>query len=317
MSTFDNSDISENNPEKKYSFGTCCLTSIEDNEIDGFKTSMLGAVCGDIAGSIYEFHNTKHCLSKDEIVNEKCFFTDDTVMSCAIAKGIMKALSTLPKDYLEEDGSENVILKNIQETLIEFGRKYPYAGYGGSFRKWLVSENPKPYNSWGNGSAMRVSYAGWIAKSLQEAEYLAKLSAQVTHNHPEGIKGAQVVAGCIFILRNCGTKEDIKTYVNQYYDINFTLDEIREDYYFDVSCQGSVPQAIEAFIEGENFTDVISKAISIGGNSDTIAAIAGSIAEVCYPIPQEFRDQVIDKLDDYLKNTLIEAIDFLSGYNKN
>lgn len=317
MNTFDISNISENNPVEKYSFGTCCLTSIEDNEIDGIKTSMLGAVCGDIAGSIYEFHNIRRCLSKDEIVNKKCYFTDDTVMTCAVAIGIMNALRVLPDDYMGKPECEEIILRSIQESLIKFGRKYPYAGYGGSFRRWIFSDNPKPYNSWGNGSAMRVSYVGWIAKSLQEAEYLAKFSAQVTHNHPEGIKGAQVVAGCIFILRNRGTKEDIKAYVKQYYDICFTLDEIREDYYFDVSCQGSVPQAIEAFIEGENFADVISKAISIGGDSDTIAAIAGSIAEVCYPIPQEFRDLVIDKLDDYLRDTLIEAIDFLSGYNKN
>ena len=198
----------------------------------------------------------------------------------------------------------------IINSLVEFGRKFPRAGYGGSFRNWIWSDNHEPYNSWGNGSAMRVSYTGWVAKTLFEAEHFAEVSARVTHNHPEGIKGAKAVAGSIFILRNGGTKSDVLDYVKQHYDLNFTLDNIRDTYHFDVSCQGSVPQAIEAFIEGEDFSDVISKAISIGGDSDTIAAIAGSISEVIYPIPQGFRGRVIDRLDRYLKDTLIEAIDF-------
>lgn len=138
----------------------------------------------------------------------------------------------------------------------------------------------------------------------------------MSHNYPEGIKGAQAVAGSIFILRNGGTKSDIIDYIKEYYDINFTLDEIRAEYHFDVSCQGSVPQAIEAFLEGEDFADVISKAISIGGDSDTIATIAGSIAEVVYTIPQGFRGRVIDRLDRLLKNTLIEAIDFSISRNR-
>lgn len=136
------------------------------------------------------------------------------------------------------------------------------------------------------------------------------MSAKVTHNHPEGIKGAKVVAGSIFILTSGGSKQDVKKYLSEFYDIDFTLDEIRENYYFDVSCQGSVPQAIVAFLEGEDFSDIISKAISIGGDSDTIAAIAGSMAEACYPIPQGFRGRVIDRLDECLRETLIDTIDF-------
>lgn len=286
----------------------CIVTGGYGN--DRVETMMLGAVCGDVAGSVYEFHNIKYCLNVDEIVNKNSHFTDDTVMTCAVANGIMNALKVLPDDYMGKTEYDDIVLKNIQESLIKFGRMYPYAGYGGSFRRWLVSEAPKPYNSWGNGSAMRASYAGWIAKPLDEAEYLGEMSAKVTHNHPEGIKGAKVVAGSIFILKSGGSKKDVKKYASEFYDIDFTLDEIRENYYFDVSCQGSVPQAIVAFLEGEDFSDVISKAISIGGDSDTIAAIAGSMAEACYPIPQGFKGRVIDRLDECLRETLIDTIDF-------
>lgn len=341
-----------NYPRGKYSFGTGCLMAdrqlknainnetVTVNEIgnakafitdkrngkwflatggygnDSVGTVMLGAICGDVAGSVYEFHNIKYCLNADGIVNKNSHFTDDTVMTCAVANGIMNALRYLPDDYMGKPECEDIILKSVQESLIKFGRMYPYAGYGGSFRRWLVSDDPKPYNSWGNGSAMRASYAGWIAQSLDEAEYLGEMSAKVTHNHPEGIKGAKVVAGSIFILKSGGSKQDVKKYASEFYDIDFTLDEIRENYYFDVSCQGSVPQAIVAFLEGEDFSDVISKAISIGGDSDTIAAIAGSMAEACYPIPQEFRGQVIDKLDDNLTKILIEVIDFVYCGNR-
>ena len=146
---------------------------------------------------------------------------------------------------------------------------------------------------------------------MEEAEKLGEISAMVTHNHPEGIKGAKVVAGCIFILRDDGSKEDVKKYASQYYDLNFTLDSIRDYYEFDVSCQGSVPQAIVAFLEGQSFADVIANAISIGGDSDTIAAIAGSIAEAYYPIPQGTRGRVIDRMDSFLLNTIVEVVDFM------
>ena len=194
--------------------------------------------------------------------------------------------------------------------MLLYGRKYPHSGYGGSFRRWLSSENPQPYNSWGNGSAMRASYAGWAAMTLEEAEKLGEISAAVTHNHPEGIKGAKVTAGCIFQLRKYGDKEKVREYAGQYYDLNFKLDDIRDSYEFDVSCAGSVPPAIAAFLEGDSFADVISNAISIGGDSDTIAAIAGGIAEVIYPIPQGLRGRVIDRMDTFLLNTIVEAVDF-------
>lgn len=273
-------------------------------------TAMLGAACGDIAGSIYEHHNIKYKPNTETLIRNVCRFTDDTVMTCAVAEGLRRGLEQLPLNWLEVANAEEILYAEVQKSLQRFGRRYPYAGYGGSFYRWIMKENPAPYNSWGNGSAMRASYAGWVANSLEEAEKLAEISAKVTHNHPEGIKGAQVVAGSIFLLRDGKSKLDVADYVSTYYDMNFTLDGIRDRYYFDVSCQGSVPYALKAFLEEESFVDVIAAAISIGGDSDTIAAVAGSVAEVIYPIPQEMRAEVIDKLDATLKKTIVEAVDF-------
>lgn len=265
---------------------------------------MLGAACGDIAGSVYEHHNIKYEISEEKLITEICRFTDDTVMTCAVAEGICNALSMLSKDWMSDSNSEEILSGQIRESMQKFGRKYPRAGYGGRFRRWIFEKNPKPYYSWGNGSAMRASYAGWVAGTIEEAEKLATISASVTHDHPDGINGAKVVAGSIFLLRNGATKEQVKEYVENMYPLDFTLDEIREDYSFDVSCHGSVPQAVEAFLEGDNFGNVISKAISIGGDSDTIAAIAGSIAEVIYPIPDELKERTIKKLDKTIEETL-------------
>ena len=278
---------------------------------DNIYTSMIGAACGDVAGSVYEHNNIKYKPDKERLIHPRAKFTDDTVMTCAVADGIRNGLSQLPKNWIDVPEAENILYSSIKNSLLQYGRKYPNVGYGGTFRRWLASSNPKPYNSWGNGSAMRASYAGWAALSLDEAEKLGEISAKVTHNHPEGIKGAVVVAGCIFNLRKGATKQRIYEYVSKFYNLNFTLDEIREKYFFDVSCSGSVPQAIKAFLEGESFADVISCAISLGGDSDTIAAIAGSIAEVIYPIPQGLRGRVIDRMDKFLLNTIVEAVDFV------
>lgn len=275
-----------------------------------FTNRMLGAVCGDIAGSRYEFHNIKYCLREEELIDDDCCFTDDTVMTCAVAQGFVNGFNRMQQDGSQQ--KEAVLLEEIKRAMQFFGRKYPYAGYGGRFRRWIAANDPEPYNSWGNGSAMRASYAGWAAGSLEEAEWLAEISAKVTHDHPEGIKGAQAVAGSIFILRNGGGKEQVEQYVSGYYDLNFTLDKIREEYCFDVSCQGSVPQAVRAFLEGENFSDVIARAISIGGDSDTIAAIAGSIAEVIYPVPEGLKNRALKKLDSFLLDTLQRAVDHLT-----
>lgn len=272
-------------------------------------TAMLGAACGDIAGSEYEFNNIKE--KPERLITEKSRFTDDTVMTCAVAEGLRHGLSVLAKNWMESREAEALIFRSVQESMLEYGRRYPNAGYGANFAEWIFSADPKPYGSFGNGSAMRASYAGWIATSLEEAEKLAEISAKVTHSHSEGIKGAVVVAGCIFLLKTGADKAAVRKYASRYYELDFTLDDIRDYYYFDVTCKGSVPEAIVAFLEGEDFADVISLAISIGGDSDTIAAIAGSLAEVTYPIPQELRGDAIDKLDEHLLAAISDAVDYI------
>lgn len=249
---------------------------------------MFGAIIGDIAGSRFEGSNHK---SKDfELLAENCSFTDDTVMSVAIAYAILnsrKNIDTLPSEAIK--------------AMQAFGQCYRWAGYGGAFSRWIRSTDPQPYNSWGNGAAMRVSACGFAANSIDEVKQLSRAVTEVTHNHPEGIKGAEAVAVAVFMAKSGKSMKDIREYITaNYYDISFTLDEIREEYRFDVSCQGSVPQAFEAFFESINFEDAIRNAISIGGDSDTIAAIAGSIAEAYYGIPDNLKEAASDYLDEAL-----------------
>lgn len=273
-------------------------------------TAMLGAACGDIAGSVYEFHNIKRKLALTELIRQDAKVTDDTVMTCAVAYGLRTGLAMLPEHWMKVPAAETLLNASVENAMLVYGHRYPTAGYGGNFHRWLSSADPRPYNSWGNGSAMRVSYAGWVARSLEEAEKLGEITSKVTHNHPEGIKGARVIAGSIFLLRCHADKEEIRQYASRDYDLNFSLDEIRPDYTFDVSCAGSVPQAIKAFLEGEDFADVISLAISIGGDSDTIAAIAGSLAETIYPMPKQLHSMVIARLDQVMRAEIAQAVDF-------
>jgi ADP-ribosylglycohydrolase len=203
--------------------------------------------------------------------------------------------------WMNDSAMQNSVEREIALSIKRFARKYSHVGYGGSFQKWFAQDSLKPYGSWGNGSAMRVSFAGWCANSLEEAELLGRVSARCTHNHPEGIKGAVAVAGCIYLLRTGHGKRDIRKYAGKYYDINFTLDEIRPTYKFDETCAGSVPQAIVAFLESRSFEDTVKAAISIGGDSDTVAAIAGSIAEAYYPVPEDLRSRAWNKLDGGMK----------------
>ena len=270
----------------------------------------LGAVCGDVAGSAYEHHNIKHIPTREELMPEGACFTDDTVMTVAVAEGLRRALALLPLDWQNTPGTAGELRESIRRRLHDYGNWYPNAGYGGSFRRWLHSRDAAPYNSWGNGSAMRASYAGWMARSLAEAEALGRATAMPTHDHPEGILGAEKVAGCIWLLRNGGSKEDVRAYTARDYDMGFTLDGIRDSYRFDVSCRGSVPQAVMAFLEGGDFEEVLALAISIGGDSDTIAAIAGSIAEAVYPIPDWLRLAVTARLPQRLEHELIRATEF-------
>lgn len=271
-------------------------------------TILMGAACGDVAGSVYEANNIRYKLDADHLIHPRSRCTDDTVMTCAIAEALTTAMADLPADWMDDPSAEEKILTAVRNSMQRFGRLYPGAGYGGKFYGWIMADDPQPYNSWGNGSAMRVSPAGWFARSLEEAEKLGALTAQVTHNHPEGVKGASVIAGCIFLLRQHGNKDAVYEYARRFYDLNFTLDSIRDYYTFDVSCQGSVPQAIVAFLDGLDFADVLSGAISIGGDSDTIAAIAGSLAEVIYPIPEAILTAVGKCLTDPLRTALTNAV---------
>jgi len=273
---------------------------------------MLGAIIGDIVGSVYEWHNTK---TKDfPLFRDDCFFTDDTVMTIAAADALMNGGRA--DDFID--------------TYKKWGRLYPNAGYGGRFGGWVHSDDREPYNSWGNGSAMRVSPCAWlmdcgfcarIGMWPQSGRDGAKLSAEVTHNHPEGIKGALAVTDAIFMCRfyaggygddmgNSVNKEmsltewkvKIKEHIEREhgYNLSKTLDEIRLTYRFNESCQDTVPQAIIAFLESTDFEDAIRNAISLGGDSDTLATITGSIAEAAYGVPDEIKDKALSFLDEPL-----------------
>jgi ADP-ribosylglycohydrolase len=247
---------------------------------------IIGAIAGDIIGSVYEWHNVK--TTDFEMFRRKSKFTDDSVLTLA---------------------TMDAIINNIDYTKAyqNFGREFPNRGYGESFKSWIDSKNPEPYNSWGNGSAMRVSPIGWYFNNIDEVLSEAKKSAEVTHNHPEGIKGAQATAVAIYMARTGKSKNEIKDFiVNTFdYDLNRTIDAIRPHYKFDVSCQGSVPEAIIAFLESADFENAIRLSISIGGDSDTIACITGGIAEAFYQdIPNEITENVLKILPEKLVNII-------------
>ncbi len=278
---------------------------------------MYGAIIGDIVGSKYEFRGIK---TKDfPFLSRGCTYTDDTVMTVAVAKALLQSRSEgLP--------FKPALIRHMQAI----GRQYPDAGYGGMFSQWLEDEDPRPYNSYGNGSAMRVSPCALVAVTLDEALTLAKASAEVTHDHPEGIKGAQAAAAAIFLAKCGRSKEEIGSHIrSHYYPLSQTLDEIRPDYRFDSSCQNTVPQAITAFLESENYEDAIRNAVSLGGDSDTLAAITGSIAWSYYRFKRTFAPQKNNKkpnriwpdscediickygIDDRLPSDFVETIDAL------
>lgn len=251
---------------------------------------MLGAIAGDIIGSVYEFHNIK---TKDfPLFDSRCFFTDDTVLTVAVADTIL-------------NGGE--YLSNIKEYYY----RYPNAGYGGRFRRWAKSDSMAAYNSWGNGSAMRVSAVGFAFDDFETVLAEAIQSASVTHNHPEGIKGAQATAAAIFLGRTGRSKQEIASYIetNLGYDLTPSLDEIRPNYEFNESCQETVPQAIIAFLESTDFEDAIRNAISLGGDSDTLACITGGIAQAFYGgVPEAIARQTLARLDKPLRSVTEEFI---------
>ena len=239
---------------------------------------MIGAIAGDIIGSVYEGWPMKS--EEFPLFQNDSVFTDDTVLTIALADAFINEVS-------------------YAEAFQKWGRKYPNAGYGGNFYQWIFSDSPKPYNSWGNGAAMRVSSIGYACDGLDEVLKESRRSAAVSHNHPEGIKGAQSVAAAIFIARNNKNKKALKGFIEQQfgYDLSRTIEEIRPFYDFDVSCQGSVPEAIIAFLESSDYEDAVRKAISLGGDSDTQGCITGAIAEAFY---DEIADNIIDEVSQRL-----------------
>ena len=255
----------------------------------------LGAVIGDMVGSVYE--EDGKAPPKYPFFARRSAATDDTVLTLAVAEGLMDSWGK----------EESVVLVRIRNSMQSYAKKYPCTevglGYGGRFLGWI--DNPVPYNSFGNGSAMRVSSVGWLFNTLEDVLKFARLTALPSHNHPEGIKGAQATAAAIFLAR-CGVdKADIASWITKTFGYNLRLraEDIRNSYRWDISCQKSVPEAIFSFLQGENFEDVVRFAIGLGGDTDTIGAIAGSIAEAYYPIPQKYRQEALRRLDPFLLKT--------------
>ena len=262
---------------------------------------MYGAILGDIIGSPYEFDRSGK--TKDfPLFSPESRFTDDTVMTIAVADAFL-SVSGNPSD---ED-----ICQQLIASMQSFGKAYPSIGYGARFFSWLFRNDPQPMGSWGNGSAMRVSSVGWLFQDLDTVRKMARLSAEVSHNHPEGIKGAEATAAVIYLARTGIPKHEIKTYIEGTfgYDLSRTCDEIRPDYHHVASCQETVPEAITAFLEGNSFEDVIRTAVSLGGDCDTLTCIAGSMAEAFYGVPEELKK----KCREYLPANLLDVLDRFIG----
>ena len=252
---------------------------------------MIGAIAGDIIGSVYESGNIKS--ETFALFSPLCRFTDDTVLTVAVADCIINK-------------------KEYTGAFREYGERYPHAGYGGLFRRWLLSRDPQPYHSFGNGSAMRISPVGFAFQSLDETLEEAKRSAAVTHDHPEGIKGAQAVAAAVFLGRGGHAKGEIRDFIEKRfgYDLGRRLAEIRPVYRFDVTCQGSVPEAIIAFLESGDYEDAVRKAVSLGGDSDTIACITGGIAQAYYKDIPRF---IVERVRQILPPEFLRIIDDFNG----
>jgi type I restriction enzyme M protein len=263
---------------------------------------MLGAIIGDIIGSPYEMGSYK---TKDFTLFDKgCRPTDDSIMTIAVG------CTCVQTNCYDEEGFKSVLIRNMREL----GRCYPAAGYGSMFYDWLMDDDAEAYGSYSNGSAMRVSPVAWAMDSLEDVELLAQWSAEVTHDHPDAIRGAQAVAAAIYLARTGKSKDEIRDYIEaEYYDLSFTLDEIRPSYKHTLTCEGSVPQSIVCFLESEDFEDAIRNAISLGGDGDTMAAMAGAIAEAYYGIPEELEEEAFEYLDEQLTEAYLEYAEQLIG----
>ena len=257
---------------------------------------MYGTILGDIIGCPFEFDRGDK--TKDfKLFSRRSHFTDDSVMTLAVCEALLKV-------------GQDATVKEIEDAVItsmqSWGRRYPHEGYGGYFRCWLTARHPEPYNSFGNGSAMRVSAARWLYDSLEKTRVVAKATANVTHNHPEGIKGAESTASAIFMARNGSSKEEIKKYIENefHYDLNRTLDEIRPSFHMHETCQKTVPEAIIAFLEAKDFEDAIRNAVSLGGDTDTLGAITGSIAEAYFGIPEALRSECRNRINKDMRDVV-------------
>ena len=270
---------------------------------------MYGAILGDIIGSPFEFDRGNKTKEFD-LFTKGCDFTDDSVMTIAVGEALLAVGTEATVKKIEE-----AVVTNMQD----WGKRYPYAGYGGRFRYWLRESNPKPYGSYGNGSAMRVSAAGWLYDSLERTREVARATANVTHNHPEGIKGAEATASAIYMARNESSKEEIKEYIERefHYNLDRTLDEIRPGYHMDETCQRTVPEAIIAFLESKDFEDAIRNAVSLGGDTDTLGAITGSIAEAFYGISDVLIAECRSRIDEGLMTDILDEFDHILGRDKN
>ncbi len=270
---------------------------------------MYGAILGDIIGSPFEFDRGDK-TKNFELFSKGCGFTDDSVMTIAVGEALLAVGSEATVKEIEE-----AVVSNMQD----WGRRYPHAGYGGKFRHWLKEKSPKPYGSYGNGSAMRVSAAGWLYDSMERTREVARATANVTHNHPEGIKGAEAIASAIYMARNDSSKEEIKEYIERefHYNLDRTLDEIRPGYHMDETCQRTVPEAIIAFLESKDFEDAVRNAVSLGGDTDTLGAITGSIAEAFYGIPAVLIAECKSRIDKGLMTDVLGEFAHVIGRDVN
>ena len=257
---------------------------------------MFGAVLGDIIGSRFEFDRGGK-TKEFRLFTSENDFTDDSVMTAAVAMALVN---------ISDDANEEDVKNQIINCMQRWGREYPDAGYGARFIHWIFAKNPEPYNSWGNGSATRVSAAGWLCDSLERTREVARLSAEVSHNHPEGIKGAECTAAVIYLARTGKSKKEIKEYVIREfgYDLHESLDDMRSRHRHDESCMDSLPKALVSFFEGNSYEDVVRNAVSLGGDTDTLAAIAGAMAEGMYEIPEPIITEGLRYIPKVMKQVL-------------
>lgn len=279
---------------------------------------MLGAIIGDIVGSRFEWNNHKD--KEFELFTEDCRMTDDSIMTLAVAKALLeteKAMESVAEGQERKSDYFSLLKKMSIQYMQAFGRRYPDCGFSRAFYQWIVSEDPQPYNSYGNGAAMRISPVAYVGRTEKEIQDLSETVTGVSHNHAEGLKGAESTATATFMARSGSSKDEIRNWIAEnYYPLDFTLDGIRNSYRFTTDCQATVPQAIAAFLESTSFEDAIRNAVSLGGDSDTLAAIAGAIAEAHYGIPEGIKNRALSYFDERQLSVYEEWILFIKTKNE-